>query len=114
MKTLYTLLYALSIILINPWGSSRGFIWTSPKVLIIWLIVGVNLALLWEKRKALTISRQWKISLFLSIGAISTLQSPFPLTSFFGQDQMGDGWLYWLLIAAFTLSNTLLIRLHPK
>lgn len=119
MKTLYTLLYALSIILINPWGSSRGLIWTSPKVFVIWLIVGVNLALLWEQRKALTIPRQWKISLilwtiFLLIGAISTLQSPFPLTSFFGQDQMGDGWLYWLLIAAFTLSNSLLLIVHPQ
>ncbi len=119
MKTLYTLLYALSIILINPTGSSRGSIWTSPKVLVIWLIVGVNLALLWEQRTALTISRQWKISLilwtiFLSIGAISTLQSPFPLTSFFGQDQMGDGWLYWLLIAAFTLSNSLLLIVQPQ
>ncbi len=119
MKTLYTILFTLSIILINPWGSSRGLIWTSPKVLIIWLIVGVNLALLWEQRKALTIPRQWKISLilwtiFLSIGAISTLQSPFPLTSFFGQDQMGDGWLYWLLIATFTLSNSLLLTVHPQ
>ncbi len=119
MKTLYTLLCALSIILINPWGNSRGIIWTSPKVFVIWLIVGVNLALLWEKRKTLSISRQWKISLilwtiFLSIGAISTLQSPFPLTSFFGQDQMGDGWLYWLLIAAFTLSNSLLLIVHPQ
>ncbi|XZO04261.1 MAG: O-antigen ligase family protein [Microcoleus sp.] len=119
MKTLYTLLYALSIILINPWGNSRGIIWTSPKVFVIWLIVGVNLALLWEQRKSITISRQWKISLilwtiFLSIGAISTLQSPFPLTSFFGQDQMGDGWLYWLLIAAFTLSNSLLLTVHPQ
>jgi O-antigen ligase len=119
MKSLYTILFALSIILINPWGSSRSLIWTSPKLLIIWLIVGVNLALLWEKRKVLTISRQWKISLilwtiFLSIGAISTLQSPFPLTSFIGQDQMGDGWLYWLLIAAFTLSNSLLLTVHPQ
>ncbi|MEG3974292.1 hypothetical protein QT970_06690 [Microcoleus sp. herbarium8] len=51
MKTLYTILFALSIILINPWGSSRGLIWTSPKVLIIWLIVGVNLALLSEQKK---------------------------------------------------------------
>ncbi|MEG4802220.1 O-antigen ligase family protein [Microcoleus sp. ARI1-B5] len=119
MKTLYTILFTLSIILINPWGSSRGLIWTSPKVFVIWLIVGVNLALLWEQRKALTIPRQWKISLilwaiFLSIGAISTLQSPFPLTSFLGQDQMGDGWLYWLLIAAFTLSNSLLLTIHPQ
>lgn len=119
MKTLYTILFALSIILINPWGSSRGIIWTSPKVFVIWLIVGVNLALLSEQKKALTIPRQWKISLilwtiFLLIGAISTLQSPFPLTSFLGQDQMADGWLYWLLIAAFTLSNSLLLTIHPQ
>lgn len=36
--------------------------------------------------------------------------SPFPLRSLFGQNEMGDGWLYWLLIAAFTLSNTLVLR----
>ena len=27
---------------------------------------------------------------------------------------MGDGWLYWLLIAAFTLSNSLLLKHHPE
>jgi len=27
---------------------------------------------------------------------------------------MGDGLLYWLLIAIFTLSNTLLLNLHPE
>ncbi|MEZ2300157.1 MAG: O-antigen ligase family protein [Microcoleus sp.] len=27
---------------------------------------------------------------------------------------MGDGWLYWLLIAAFTLSNSLLLTVHPQ
>jgi O-antigen ligase len=27
---------------------------------------------------------------------------------------MGDGWLYWVLIAMFSLSNTLLLRLHPQ
>ena len=29
MKYLYTLLFALSIVLINPWGESRGDIWTA-------------------------------------------------------------------------------------
>ncbi|MBE9120414.1 O-antigen ligase family protein [Tychonema sp. LEGE 07199] len=119
MKSIYTLLYALSIILINPWGISRGDIWTSPKVFVIWLIIGFNIAIISEKRKALTIPQSWFKSimlwgLFLSIGAISTLTSPFPLTSFLGQDQMGDGWLYWLLIAAFTLSNSLLLIARPQ
>lgn len=27
---------------------------------------------------------------------------------------MGDGWLYWLLIAAFTLSNSLLLIARPQ
>ena len=27
---------------------------------------------------------------------------------------MGDGWLYWLLIAAFTLSNSLLLIVQPQ
>jgi len=70
MKTLYTILFSLSIILINPWGSSRGLIWTSPKVFVIWLIVGVNLALLCEQKKALTIPRQWKIG-----SIVQTMQS---------------------------------------
>lgn len=48
------------------------------------------------------------------MGAISTLKSPFPERSFWGQDQMGDGWLYWLLIAIFSLSNRLLLKLHPE
>jgi O-antigen ligase len=37
-----------------------------------------------------------------------------PLNSFLGQDQMGDGWLYSVALALFTLSNTLLLKLHPQ
>ncbi|MEG4812457.1 O-antigen polymerase [Microcoleus sp. F8-D3] len=119
MKNLYTLLYALSLILINPWGGSRGEIWTQPKVFVVLLIVFSNLSFLWEERKLLTFSRQWKVCLilwgfFLTVGAISTLNSPFPERSFWGQDQMGDGWLYWLLISIFSLTNRLLLKLHPE
>ncbi len=119
MKFLYTLLFCLSITLINPWGLSRGEIWTQPKVLVLLLICLVNLLILWSERIALNTPQSWKISkllweLFLGIGLLSTLQSPFPLRSLFGQEQMGDGWLYWLLISVFTLSNTLLLRLHPE
>lgn len=119
MTHLYTLLFSLSIILINPWGASRGSIWTGPKVLALAVIALVNLAILLEERQDLTVPRSWRINLmlwalFLGIGLISTLASPFPLRSLFGQEQMGDGLLYWLLIAGFTLSNTLLLRLHPE
>jgi hypothetical protein len=113
------LLYAFTLILINPWGGSRGEIWTQPKVFVVLLIVLSNLSFLWEERKLLTFSRQWKVCLilwgvFLTVGAISTLNSPFPERSFWGQDQMGDGWLYWLLIAIFSLTNRLLLKLHPE
>ncbi|WP_228057300.1 O-antigen ligase family protein [Tychonema sp. LEGE 07203] len=30
------------------------------------------------------------------------------------EDQMGDGWLYWLLISIFSLTNRLLLKLHPE
>lgn len=119
MKSFYTLLFCLSLIVINPWGNSRGLIWTQPKVLLILLIILLNLSILWEDRKNLTVPRSWfqvasLWGLFLGIGLLSTLLSPFPLRSLLGQEQMGDGWLYWLLIAGFTLSNTLLLRLHPE
>jgi hypothetical protein len=54
MKTLYTILYALSII-INPWGTTRGLIWTWPKVLIVWLIISLNIAVLLSHKKSLAI-----------------------------------------------------------
>ena len=34
--------------------------------------------------------------------------------AFFLEDQMGDGWLYWLLISIFSLTNRLLLKLHPE
>lgn len=119
MKSFYTLIFCLSIIIINPWGLSRGEIWTQPKILIVLLITLLNLCILWDEKSALTIPRSWKISAvlwlpFLATGFISTLNSPFPTISLLGQDQMGDGLLYWLLVATFTLSNTLLLKQHPE
>ncbi|MFB2918238.1 MULTISPECIES: O-antigen ligase family protein [Aerosakkonema] len=119
MKHLYSLLFAVSIILINPWGYNRGEIWTYPKIFAVLLITLLNFSILWTERFDITITRNWKISkllweIFLGIGLLSTMFSPFPLRSLFGQNEMGDGWLYWLLIAAFTLSNTLVLRHRPS
>jgi len=119
VNTLYKVLFTGSIILINPIGTMRGEIWTQPKVFVVVLISILNLLNLWSERKQLKIPHTWKISqllwqIFLGIGLISTITSPFPLFSLFGQEQMGDGWLYWLLIATFALSNSLLLRIHPE
>jgi len=97
----------------------RGEIWTQPKVFAISLICILNFLMLWEDRKDLKLPQSWKISrllweIFLGIGLIATLVSPEPWRSLFGQEQMGDGLLYWVLIAIFTLSNNLLLRLHPE
>lgn len=118
-KTIYTILFTLSIVLINPIGSSRGEIWTQPKCAAIALILALNLYQLWQHRQTLQIPKSFSIArhlweLYLLIGLISTLLSPFPLHSLFGQDQMGDGFLYWILIATFTLSNTLLLTQRPQ
>jgi hypothetical protein len=51
MTYLYTLLFSLSIILINPWGASRGSIWTQPKVFVVLLITLLNLAILSEEKE---------------------------------------------------------------
>ena len=97
----------------------RGEIWTQPKVFAISLICILNFLMLWEDRESLKLPQSWKINrllweIFLGIGLIATLTNPFPWRSLFGQEQMGDGLLYWLLIAIFTLSNNLLLRLHPE
>ncbi|MEH2409236.1 MAG: O-antigen ligase family protein [Nostoc sp.] len=119
MNHFYTLLFSLSIILINPIGTMRGEIWTQPKVFAIVLICILNFLILCEDRENLKLPQSWKINrllweIFLGIGFIATLASPEPWRSLFGQEQMGDGLLYWLLIAIFTLSNNLLLRLHPE
>ncbi len=118
-QTIYTILFTLSIVLINPMGTSRGEIWTQPKCIAIALILALNLYQLWQHRQTLKIPKSFSRArhlweLYLLIGLISTLLSPFPLHSLFGQDQMGDGFLYWILIATFTLSNSLLLTQRPQ
>ena len=118
MHRLYTVLFACSILLINPWGGSRGEIWTVPKVAVVLLIAIFNGVVVWEARQTLRVPRVWWWALglwvlFLGMGLLSVLISPFPDRAFWGQAEMGDGWPYWLLMAGFSLSNTLLLRVQP-
>ena len=118
---IYGLLFALSIVLINPWGSDRAEIWTEPKLFIIQAIVLLNLLVLLRqvKTSSLAVPVACKIAfclwiLFLSAGVISTLLSPSPLRSFWGQPFVGDGLFYWCFVASFVVSNALVLNLNPK
>jgi O-antigen ligase len=115
----YFSLFALSIVLMNPWGSNRGEIWTQPKVTVVVILALLNLCFLLLQRKDLVLSAVWKRAAalwacFLVVGLLSTLFSPSPLSSLRAHLEMGDGWLYWLLLAVFTLSNVLVVRLNPR
>ncbi|WP_375512751.1 O-antigen ligase family protein [uncultured Nostoc sp.] len=117
MNKLVTILFTLSIILINPFGLDRGSIWTQPKILIIELICILNLFIISQHK--LKLSKLWKIAgflwgLFLLVGAIATINSPEPMRSLLGQSIAKDGLLYWGLIALFTLSNALVLKLKPE
>ncbi|MEO0949448.1 MAG: O-antigen ligase family protein [Cyanobacteria bacterium J06641_5] len=116
-------LFILSLMAINAWGSTRGEIWTQPKLLAVSAIAAFNVIyLLFYIRSGLhfpRIDRHWRLQIgcwlaFLSIGLISTLNSPFPIRSLWGQATMGDGLVYWGLMAIFTLSNAGLLAIEPR
>jgi hypothetical protein len=127
---LYGFLYASSIVAINPWGgnpdplgTNRAEIWTQPKILVLTLIVFLNcgslLKHLWRRRTFLIFAWDWKILiglwlLYLGSATISTSLSPFPVHSLWGQSVMGDGLIYWMLIAAFVISNSLILKINPQ
>jgi O-Antigen ligase len=120
LSKLYGFLFALSLALISPWGENRGEIWTNPKVLVVFLITLLNCLVSFHAYTncSLFIGNTWKIGLefwiiFLGLGLISTILSPFPLHSLWGNSVLGDGWIYWVLIGIFTLSNSLVLQLHP-
>ncbi|MHC5823162.1 MAG: O-antigen ligase family protein, partial [Nostoc sp.] len=117
MNKLTIILFTLSIILINPWGLDKGSIWSQPKILIIELICILNLFIISHHK--LHLSKALKLAallwgLFIMIGAIATINSPEPMRSLLGQSTAKDGLLYWGLIAIFTLSNALVLKLKPE
>ena len=125
LRWLYGALFALSLIAINPWGSDRGAIWVQPKVDVIAVLTLFNLGFLVVSRLGsvgLEPARAGRFlksaaalwGLFLLSGLVTMLRSPAPAASLRAHPEMGDGYLYWLLVGAFVLSNALVLKVYPK
>lgn len=126
----YTLLFAGSIVLINPWGAGlnlantgRAEIWTHPKVFVVAAIalfnlfqIGVDNYQRQENTFKQTSYRRILILLwggYIAVATISTVLSPFPIHSFLGQTVLGDNLVYWLLTGTFSCSNAVLLTVRP-
>jgi len=121
LAALYSLLFAASLILINPWGTGHTSIWTQPKVVVVVLITVLNLSLILRhiRRKTIALSTPWKKALglwliFLTVGCAATLFSLSPLSSLLGWSHIGINLIYWWLLAGFVLSNAVVLQLKPS
>lgn len=129
----YGLLTALSLALINPWGTPRGEVWTNPKVyalialaLLTWSVLLAQLVRFIIKklhREATPHFRPpaawvWGALLwlaFLGWGLVTVYFSPISLrNALMANDEMGDGWVYWAWLGAFVLGNALVLRRFPQ
>jgi O-antigen ligase len=129
LSFVYTVLFTLSLVLINRFGQPYGGIWTAWKfrVVIVLTVLTWTLLLLNAVRgksrsdnASRHIGRMWYAAAglwvtFLASGAVTVLLSPVTFRSArIANPEMGDGWLYWFCIALFVLGNALLLRQHPK
>jgi hypothetical protein len=130
----YGALLALSLVIINPWGSPYGGIWTTPKVYLL-----ISLALLtWSvllaqgvgylrrvrgaepPRPVFKLPARWGVAAalwlaFLVSGMVTVYLSPVTFRSaLIAQNEMGDGFIYWAWMAAFVLGNALLLARVPQ
>jgi len=128
----YSLLMALSLALINPWGTPRGGVWTHPKVyalialaLLTWGVLLAQLVLFGIKKLRGQATHHfrppaawvWAALLwgaFLGWGLVTVYLSPVMTSNaLMANDEMGDGWVYWAWVGAFVLGNALLLRRFP-
>ncbi len=132
LSFVYGTLFALSLVIINPWGVPFGGIWTTPKVyllialaLLTWSVILVQAALyLWRKRgqdaEPLRPPAFWAVAVclwlaFLTSGMVTILLSPVTFRSaLIANSEMGDGWVYWAWMAALVCGNALVLRRFPQ
>lgn len=126
----YSLLFALSLVLINPWGENLGAVWTASKFKVVIALTVLTWGVLlgtffWRKRRPdrvapFDVGRSWWLAAglwlaFLGSGAVTILLSPVTFRSArIANNEMGDGWVYWFCVAALVLGNALLLRRFPK
>lgn len=106
---IYQGLMLLLICAFNPVGFNKGLIYTSPKIFVLFLITSLNIFYL---RKIPKLIVHWLP--FLIISYIATIKSPNPIISLFGQNEMGDGFFYYCLVALFFSSNQALCQQFPQ
>lgn len=133
LGVVYGILTALSLVLINPWGTPRGEIWTDPKVytlialaLLTWAVLfGQLLRFVFKRVRSETTppfapppSWGWAALLwlgFLGSGLLTAYYSPIKaINALMANNEMGDGWVYWAWVAAWVLGNALLLRRTPQ
>jgi O-antigen ligase len=123
-------LFAASIISINAYGSvffwsstGRAEIWTLPKLFFVFIITILNFWVSFGTKsridtslEALSGNALWIVlwSFYLTSAIVSTISSPFPFHSLIGHPVLGDGCLYYFLLAAFATSNGLTLRSSPR
>jgi len=133
--TVYGALFALSLIIINPWGTSRGYIWTYPKTAVVLVITLLHLGYLLfyalearagssraspkPKNSSDWVEKWWFVtglwSLFLIVGLAACYFSPVGFGAAMRANfEMGDGWRYYALLGVFMLSNSLVLKLRPE
>ena len=129
----YGALCALSVTLINPWGTPRGEVWTDPKVyavialaLLTWGVLLVELVRFVLQRLGHgRVTRfypppawGWAAflwALYLGLGLVSVYYSPVRTSNaLMPNNEMGDGWVYWAYVAAFVLGNALVLKRFPQ
>lgn len=130
LNFIFVLLYTLSLVLINRFGSNFAEIWTSWKFIVViiltvltWLVVVVSSSANRGHRATdirSRFGRVWWLGAglwlaFLLSGGITILLSPVTFRSArIATPEMGDGWVYWFCIALLVLGNALLLRRFPK
>ena len=117
---IYTALFTLSIVLINPFGLEGGKVWTYPKVAAVFSIIVMNVVLIIKHRKSVRlILAKDKIGFllwiaFVACGVVSTLLSPMPHHSIWGHEAMWDGLAYWSGLAVFATTTFIATSLKPQ
>lgn len=129
----YTTLFALSLVLINPWGVPFGGIWTTPKVYVVILLALLTWSVLlvqgarglWRRSRGQNaelprLPAHWRVAAFLWLAfLVSSMVTVFlsPVTfrsALVANSEMGDGWVYWAWVAALVCGNALILKRFPQ